>query len=215
MTTIFNIGPDAKAYSFSYRFQVGHALRATSNSDLRIEQEHAFEEVRLFLDPGDLVDGIESVAEGLDANISFRAADLHSGEVREIPVVEWCSSPASPTARRETPLAISIPAGTELGIGGALRIRFPHETDIEVGARGGPDQIRGLRPVLLGGIPVLEVSGQDVGSVRLQMRNSKTAILTLFGVVSPYRRRGLGDLVHIMEAVGDRVVGGTSIRVRV
>jgi hypothetical protein len=219
MATILDTQPDVKAYTFSYRFQVGHALRATHSSELRIEQEHAFEEVRLFLDPGHLVDTIETTAEALDANVSFRAEDLHSGEVREIPVVEWRSSPASSTAPRATMglsgLAISIPAGTELVVAEGVRVRFPRDTDIGVRANWRPDRLRGFRPVILNGIPLLEVSARDVSSVGLLMTTSKTAILTLFGVVSPYRHRGAGALVHVMEAVGGRIIGGTSIRVRV
>lgn len=219
MATILDTRPDVKAYTFSYRFQVGHVLRATRTSELRIEQEHAFEEVRLFLDPGDLVDSVETAAEALDANVSFRAEDLHSGEVREIPIVQWRSSPASSTARRATTrlpgVAVSIPAGTELVVADGLRIRFPRDTDIGISASFGLDRVRGFRPVMLGGIPLLEVSAHDMSSVGLHMTRSKTAILTLFGVVSPYRHRGVGALVHIMEAVGDRIIGGTSIRVRV
>ena len=229
MTSILDTDPDLKAYAFSHRFQVGHALRATRTSELRIEREHVFEEVRLFLDAGELIEGVEAAAESLDANVAFRAEDITSGDVRAIGVVEWRSRPGSVAVRTMTALSgltVSIPAGTEFGIsasqrepaGQPLKIRFPRDTDIEVGVSRDAmleHRVHGLRPVLLGGIPLLEVTAHDVASVRLQMRTSKTAILTLFGVVSPYRRRGVGALVHIMEAVGGRVIGGTSIRVRV
>jgi hypothetical protein len=62
---------------------------------------------------------------------------------------------------------------------------------------------------------VLEVTSPRQASVALHMNGAKTAILGIFGVVSPYRQRGRTEMIHIMEAIGDRVVGGISIRVRV
>ena len=230
MTNVLDDYPDAKAYVFNYRFRVGHALRAARTSQLRIEAERHFEEVRLFLDPAGLVEGIEDAAESVNASPSLGPL-LASGNVHAIPVVEWKTEAGSVApARIATPLSglmLSIPAGTKVAVSASpvehadagLWIRFPHDTSIEIGGRGANAlrkfDLRGLQPVLLNGNPVLEVNAKQTASVLLHMTAAKTAILSLAVIVSPYRRRGADALYHIVEAIGDRVVGGTSIQIRV
>jgi hypothetical protein len=231
MTSILDTHPEAKAYMFNYRFQVGNALRLAGSSRLRIEPERHLEEVRLFLDPAGLVEGIENVAEQVDTNLSLGSHELEAGDVQAIPIVEWQPRDRSSYVRSMgslSGLTVSIPAGTEIGVSPSpspdpdeddLRIRFRHDTDIEVGARGRSAlrryDLRGLRPVLLNGIPLLEVTATQAASLRLHLTSAKTAILGLVGVVSPYRRRGEDALYHVVEVVGDRVVGGASLQIRV
>ncbi len=220
----------AQAYMFNYRFQVGHALRVAQTSRLRLECERRVDEVRLFLDAAGLVAGIGDVAEHLDTNLTLGAHELSSGDVTAIPLVDWRSEVGSPPpALTEFPLSgmtVSIPEGTEVGISPsptpeqhqeALRIRFRHTTEIEIGVRADRLQkyeLQGLRPVLLNGVPLLEVTSPQAASVRLQLGSSRTAILGIIGIVSPYLRRGDDLLYHLVEVVGDRVVGGTSIQIR-
>jgi hypothetical protein len=231
MTSVLDTHPDAKAYMFNYRFQVGNALRLALSSQLRIESERHLEEVRLFLDTAGLVEGIQDVAEPVDTNLSLGSRELVSGDVQAIPVVEWQRQGGSSSIHSTGSLAgltVSIPAGTEIGVSASpssepdeddLRIRFRHDTDVEVGVRGGntlrKHDLRGLRPVLLNGIPLLEVTGTQAASLRLHMPSAKTTILGLIGIVSPYRRRGEDALYHVVEVVGDRVVGGASVQIRV
>ena len=228
MLNILDVTPDAEAYAFTYRFQLGHELRPARTSQLRIECERYFEEARVFLDTAGLVDGIEEVAEPLNASEPFGAQDFTSGEIRPIPLVEWRSSEehggvhGSPLAG----LTVSIAAGTQFGVsrspaehdGPEITIRFPRDTDVEIGTRsaGIParHRVRGLRPVLLNGMPLLSVAA-NASSIDLRMGETRTAILSVLVVVSPYRRRGDSALYHFMEASGNRVTGGTSLQFRV
>ena len=228
MTNILDVTPDAEAYAFTYRFQLGHELRPARMSQLRIECERYFDEARLFLDAAGLVDGIEDAAQPLDASEPFGAQDLTSGEIRPIPLVEWRSTKEQRGRRGSSllGLTVSIPAGTEVGVSGSpaedearkITIRFPRDTDVEIGVRGAGGlarhRVRGLRPVLLNGMPLLAVDA-NVSSIDLRMSEARTAILSLLVVVSPYRRRGESALYHLMESSGGRVVGGTSLQFRV
>ena len=228
MLNILDVTPDAEAYAFTYRFQFGHELRPARTSQLRIECERYFEEARLFLDTAGLVDGIEEEAEPLDASEPFGQQDLMSAEIRPIPLVDWRSS----EEHRRVPgsslsgLTVSIAAGTQFGVsrspaeheGAEITIRFPRDTDVEIGVRGAgrlaKHRVRGLRPVLLNGMPLLAVAA-NATSIDLGMSEARTAILSLLVVVSPYRRRGQSALYHLMEANGNRIVGGTSLQFRV
>jgi hypothetical protein len=227
MLNILDVTPDAEAYAFTYRFQLGHELRPPGMSQLRIECERYFEEARVFLDTAGLVDGIEEEAEPLDASEPFGAQDLTSGEIRPLPVVEWRTSEEHRGLHGSVSgLTVSIPAGTQFGVsrspadreGPEISIRFPRDTDVEIGARsaGGlaRHRVRGLRPVLLNGMPLLAVAA-NATCIDVRMRESRTAIFNLLVVVSPYRRRGDSALYHVMEAAGDRIIGGTSLQFRV
>lgn len=228
MPNILDTTPNAQAYMFTYRFQVGNSLRIARTSQLRIEAERQFEEVRLFLDPAGLVEGIRQPTESLNTNVPLGASLFASNDVQVLPLVEWRAS--GPPSRVDsssslTGLKITIPAGTDLGLSPSpaegsreeFSIRFPKETEIEVGVKTPSSlreyDLRRLKPVLLDGIPILEISGTPRASVRLQL-NSTTAILKLVGIVSPYRHRGEDALYHVMEAIGDRVVGGASLQIR-
>ena len=228
MTNILDTTPDAEAYAFTYRFQVGHDLRPVRMSQLRIEAERSFDETRLFLEPAGLVQGIEDTATPLQTSVPLGVSDLTVGEVKVIPVLDWRTAKVRPHARGMSPwgLTVSISAGTEFGVSPSpaeadekITIRFPRETDVEIGVH--PEaaafrrhRARGFQPVSLNGAPLLEIVS-PAPSVHLHMTGARTAILSLLVVVSPYRRRGKSALYHIVEAIGDRVVGGTSLQFRV
>lgn len=223
-----DLEPDVEAYAFTYRFQIGHELRPSPMSRVRIESERHVPEARLFLDAAGLVDGIEEAAEHLDADVALGAPGAASAEIRPIPMIEWRTSEERHVRASGSlsGLTLSVSAGTEFGIGPSpsdagdnqVTIRFPRDTDIEVGVRGPgalrKHRVRGMRPVLLNGIPLLEVAAEQKASVDVRM-TSPTAVLSLLVVVSPYRRRGASALYHIIEAIGERVAGGTSLQFRV
>lgn len=213
---------------FRCRFQVGNLLQPAHESELGIVAEQHFDEIHLFLDPAGMVEGIEPAAEQISTNVAVDLGDLASGAIRNIPAVQWRRHAGSGTHAGGTlpGVTVVLAAGTEIvlaptGEGGTqsdLRLRFPDATRIEVGSRarvapGGHD-LRGLAPVLLNGIPLLEVTHQQPASMRLSWGATRTAILSLLVIVSPYRRRGQDALYHLVESVGNRVVGGSSLQIR-
>jgi hypothetical protein len=227
MPTAATLHPGAQALMFRYRFKAGNVLRPTEVSQLRIEAEQHFDEIRMFLDAAGLVEGIDARAGRVDTNLSIGPAELSTDEVRAIPVVRWRREPAS-TAVGGTlgGVTLVLPAGTEIGLlpspaGAAaapVQLRFPQQTQIEIGSRGSAPldryNLRGVTPVLLDGNPLLEITQPQRASLDLHWHGASTAILSLLVIVSPYRRRGQDALYHVMEALGDRVVGGSSIQIR-
>lgn len=227
MTSPATLPTGAQALMFNYRIRVGHPLRAAKTSQLRIEAEQHFDEIRLFLDPAGLVAGIGKHAGRLDTGLGLTASALTSGEVSAIPTVAWHAEPPQHDAGGGpfAGITLVLAGGTEIGVSAgshpshpALLLRFPHDTEIEVGGRDTPPfarhALRGLAPVLLDGIPLLEVSQPQHASLELDWTDTRTAIVGILGIVSPYRRRGVDALYHVMEAVGGQVVGGASIQVR-
>jgi len=218
----------AQALMFSYRIRLGNVLQAARTSQLRIQAEQHFDEIRLFLDPGGLVAGIGERADRLTTNLGLTPSDLASGAVRAIPLVAWHAEPPLPGAAGgwSGGITLVLPAGTELGVSPgsmppqpALRLRFPNDTEVEVGGRGATPLarhvMRGMAPVLLDGIPMLALSQPQHASLKLNWtEDMRSAVVNILGIVSPYRRRGQDALYHIMEVIGDRVVGGSSLQVR-
>lgn len=227
MSSPGTVHPGAQALMFSYRIRVGHPLRANRTSQLRIQSDRHFDEIRLFLDPGELVAGIADQADRLSTNLGLSTSDLTSGELRTIQPVTWHVQPGAPGAGagRFAGVTLALPAGTEIGLSTgaappqpALRLRFPADTAIEVGGRETTPQarhaMRGMSPVLLDGIPLLELSQPQHASLELDWSDTRTAVVNILGIVSPFLRRGEDAVYHVMEAVGDKVVGGASIQVR-
>jgi len=213
---------------FQYRFQVGNALQAAQESELRIVAERHFDEVHLFLDPASMVDDLVTAAgDRISTNVGVAQAALAGGAIRTIPAVQWQRHAGGGGGGGGTlpGVTVVLPAGTEIGLAptlpagaAALRLRFPVETRIEVGSRGHAALerlgLRGLAPVTLDGLPLLEVTGRQEASLRLSWGAVRSAVLSLLVIVSPYRGRGQDALYHVVEAVGGRVVGGSSLQIR-
>jgi hypothetical protein len=219
-------GGSGAGFMFVYEFAIGHALRESKGTRLHLRAERHLEEVRLFLDPADLVQGLEKDATLLDWEIPLDATRIPSGEqgVQRI-VVPGPPKVVGRGARGPMVggLTVSIPRGTEFGILAepdradcALQIRFEDDVRVRIGGHGdaGLEErhgMRGLRPVILNGLPLLEITDAREVAVSLPLSAAEKRTLRLFGVVS---RSGAGSaLYHLTEQLGDRVLGGVSLQI--
>jgi hypothetical protein len=222
MATVDEVPANAEAYAFRYPFDVGHELNAARVSEFRIEAERSFGEVRLFLTGDGLVDPAHRPMEDVQTNV---ALDLVDEELRPLPLVQWSRTRTLPSHRLTPGVTLSIPAGTEIGLlpspeqpsADAVTVRFPHQTIVEIGGWGtmATRWSAHMRPVVLNGLPQVEVVRTDDASLELATDKSRVLALSLLIVVSPYQRRGETALYHLTESIGNRVVGGVSIQVPV
>jgi hypothetical protein len=120
-----------------------------------------------------------------------------------------------------------IPAGTELGVlsscdepvtAKTLRIRFCEDTRIQVGHRqvgriAEKYSLEGLLPVVLNGVPLLQVTNTHNASLSLRLAAGQRPVLRLIGLVSPYKQRGQQALYHVTETLAQRILGGVALQV--
>jgi hypothetical protein len=221
---------DAQAYQFMTKFIVGHRLRVADTSELRVNVEGATSDMLLFLDPGGLLEGLETEATRIDLPGAIGPGWEPSPEESV-----GLAGAIRPGVRHELIASgpgqlqgntIVIPAGTEIGLLGScddaicdstLWLRFCAETRIQLGhrVRGGfarKHRIKGMRPVVVNGTPLLWLEDPAAASAALQLGAGRAKELRLIGIVSPFRRRSTVEC-HISEAVGGQVVGGLTIQI--
>jgi hypothetical protein len=120
-----------------------------------------------------------------------------------------------------------IPAGSEIGVlsscdepvtAKTLRIRFCEDTRIKFGHRqvgqiAEKYSLEGLRPVVLNGVPLLQITNPQNASLTLRLTEGQKPVLRLIGLVSPYKQRGQQALYHVTESLGQRILGGVTLQV--
>ena len=221
----------AAGYFFNYEFWIGHELRLTPGARLHLRAERHLDEVRLFLDPAGLLEGIAEHGELLDLDIPLDATRIPSGSqgVQPIPAGKalFEEGPGHSPPRRLKGLTLRIPKGTEFGIApqpdrpeSDLWVRFMDEVRVQIGhqpftALEERYRLRGLRPVVLNGLPLLEVTDPGDASLVLPLEPGQRRKLRLFGLVLGSRGGNESALYHITEELADRVLGGVSVEVTV
>jgi hypothetical protein len=118
-------------------------------------------------------------------------------------------------------LVIEIDRGTEIGVGGehgdGLRLRF--EDDVRIWFGGSARALehryamRGLRPVVLNGLPLLEITDVHQASLNLPLPPGERCTLRLYAIVTrplPHPAR-----YQITERLADRVIGGATLQLGV
>jgi hypothetical protein len=184
----------APGFMFAYPFTVGHELREARMSKLRIQAERRSQRLRLFLDPGGLVEGIAENGAKLSWDIPLGAGKVPTdGDVSAISLEQ--ESPTEEDGHRP-------PFGC---LGALFRLMPP---TAPTGLSG--HRLKALRPVLLNGLPLLELTGSRASSVVLRLPPGSRSTLRLFGVAPSERVSGL---YHLSEEVDGKVVGGVSLRV--
>ena len=179
-------------FLFCFPFTIGHELRERRESRLKISAERAAPRLRLFLDPAGLVEGIEQHGVRLSWDIPLGAGSIPAdGDISAIPLEQ--EAPAEEGGR--------LPFGCL----GALSSFIPR------GAAPGFSayRLRGMRPVLLNGFPLLELQGSRAASILLALPGERRFAVRLFGVVAD---EGASGLYHVTEEVNGKVVGGVSLR---
>jgi hypothetical protein len=123
-------------------------------------------------------------------------------------------------------LTLIIPKGTEIGVqpsserpGGMLNLRFENEARIQIGGRRGGDlegryKMHGLRPVVVNGLPLLEVTDPGNAGFILPLEPHARHKLRLLGIVYGDPREERSGLYHITEEIGGRPLGGVTVETR-
>lgn len=178
---------------FAFAFKIGHELRPRQPTVLRLDTERGGAGSRVFLDPDGLVDGIPDEAVLLTWDVPLSTSGIPAeGEVVAI-------DPRSATPREDA--GRSRRSGC---LGALLRLVVPGGR-----SRLAAHRLRGLRPVLLNGLPLLELT-EPRASVTLTLPAEQRRTLRLFGIVEDSNGT---SLYHVMEESGGGMVGGFSLQV--
>lgn len=209
----------AKSLLVNFEFVIGNPLRRAEGTLLQLEADREGAEVSLFLDPAGLVESIADHATKLVWNIPLEPARIPSGVngVLEIDIPHVAPRVIGRPHGVGDGLTLEIDSGTEIGVEG-LRLRFEDDVRIRVGGstRGSLEHrhaMRGLRPVVLNGLPLLEITDPKQASLSLPLKEGEQRRLSLFAIVKrlpphPVRYR-------LSEHIGERVVGGATLQLGV
>jgi hypothetical protein len=210
-----------KSLLINFEFAIGHPLRTVEGTHLQFAAEDHTSDIRLFLDPAGLVDDIATHATKVAWDIPLDPSRIPSGEhgVQEIDATH--GPQVIDHAPSDDGLVIEINRGTEIGIGGehndGLRLRFEDDVRIRIG--GSPRALehrhtmRGLRPVVLNGLPLLEITDMRQASLSLPLPPGERRTLQLYAIMTrplPHPAR-----YQITERLADRVIGGATLQLGV
>lgn len=173
---------DPDAYVFEYQLAVGSRVVAAKAADLRIRAAEQSDAVELFLDPQRLVAGVEEHGKILEARVPIGAGERPGGK---------------------------------LGLEGIEPVEWEeaakpdaHEID-EAFAK--QHAVHGMRPVVLNGLPLLQVTDHERAAARIRLRRGSQRV-RLYGVVSPFEGKGRSVTYDIVQLRGKRTVGGAGLK---
>jgi hypothetical protein len=202
-----------------FEFVIGHQLRRAEGTHLQLDADRHAADVRLFLDPAGLVEDIAGHATKLAWDIPLDASHIPSGDngVMEIDVPHDAPKVIGRPHGIAGGLTLEIDRGTEIAVEG-LRLRFEGDVRVSVGGSGRGilehrHAMRGLRPIVLNGLPLLEITDAKQASLGLPLAAGEQRRLRLFAIVKrplPHPAR-----YQITERIGDRVVGGATLQLGV
>jgi hypothetical protein len=220
--TIIDMMRMMKSLLINFEFAIGHPLRKAEGTHLQLAAEGHISDVRLFLDPAGLVEDIAGHATKLAWDIPLDPSRIPSGEhgVQEIDATHAPQVIGQARGGADG-LVIEIDRGTEIGVGGeqgeGLRLRFEDDVRIRVGGTAGALEqryaMRGLRPVVLNGLPLLEITDSRQASLSLPLPPRERRVLRLYAIVTrplPHPAR-----YQITERLADRVIGGVTLQLGV
>jgi hypothetical protein len=215
--TIIDMTKMMKSLLINFEFAIGHPLRTVEGTHLQLAAESHASGVRLFLDPAGLVDDIAGHATKLAWDIPLDSSRIPSGEhgVQEIDATD------APQVIDHAPggdgLVIEINRGTEIGVGDGLRLRFEDDVRIWIGGSARARELRyamrGLRPVVLNGLPLLEITDVHQASLNLPLPPGERRTLRLYAIVTrplPHPER-----YQITERLTDHGIGGATLQLGV
>ena len=219
-------------YIFNYKFVVGHYLDPSEVLEVRIQSEQHNREVHLFLDTGALVEGLSEEAEIIETNINLPTEQLWSDptDIFQLPPVHFKTKPTEFTfqSSKLNGVVFFVPSGTDIGIGPAdassesriPRLRFLENTRLQFGygeesrltSRYG---LEGLKPILLQGKPLLQVSDPTNARIILRPAEKGTHTLRLIVIVSTSERKGAVAAYDLVQINGNKVVGGVRLQLNI
>lgn len=220
--TIIDIVTKMKSLLINFEFAIGHPLRKAEGTHLQLAAEGHTSDVRLFLDPAGLVEDIAGHATKLAWDIPLDPSRIPLGE-RGVQEIDATHAPQLIGHARGggDGLLIEIDRGTEIGVGGehgeGLRLRFEDDVRIRFGGAARALEhrhaMRGLKPVILNGLPLLEITDPHQASLSLPLPPGERRMLRLYAIVTrplPHPAR-----YQISERPADRVIGGATLQLGV
>ena len=211
-----------KSLLINFEFAIGHPLRKAEGTHLQLAAEGHTSDVRLFLDPAGLVEDIAGHATELAWDIPLDPSRIPSGE-RGVQEIDATHAPQliGHARGRGDGLLIEIDRGTEIGVGGehgeGLRLRFEDSARIRFGGSARALEhrhtMRGLKPIILNGLPLLEITDPHQASLSLPLPPGERRTLRLYAIVTrplPHPAR-----YQISERPADRVIGGATLQLGV
>ena len=212
-----------KSLLINFEFVIGHPLRQAEGTHLQLAAEGHTPDVRLFLDPAGLVEDIANHATKLTWDIPLDPSRIPSGEdgVQEIDATRPPPQIDHAPGGDGEGLVLEIDRGTEIGVGGeqgdAMRLRFEDDVRIRIGGSARALEHRhamhGLRPVVLNGLPLLEITDARQASLNLPLPPGERRTLRLYVIVTrplPHPAR-----YQLSERLADRVLGGATLQLGV
>ena len=218
--TIIDVMKMMKSLLINFEFVIGHPLRQAEGTHLQLTAEGHTPDVRLFLDPAGLVEDIAGHATKLAWDIPLDPSRIPSGEhgVQEIDATRPPQEIDHAPGGDGEGLVLEIDRGTEIGVGGeqgdAMRLRFEDDVRIRIGGSARALEHRyamhDLRPVVLNGLPLLEITDVRRASLNLPLPPGERRTLHLYTIVT----RPLPHPVRyqITERVAERVIGGVTLQ---
>jgi hypothetical protein len=210
-------------YIFNYKFAIGHQLDTYEQIDLRIVTPQQDKNLYLFLDTGGLVENISEEGEIVEGDVDIPLAQLMSDKIGVLPTLPVHFKPNIRYVQK--PISLNggiyfIPSGTQIGIAPPGKsselnipwLKFVDSTRIQFGygkedSLSSKYRLKGLKPVLLQGIPLLEVSDPTDARITFRMNPQQKTLFSLIGIVPTTGNKG--KIVYdITQSVGHQIVGG-------
>lgn len=214
-------------YIFNYKFAIGHHLDSSEQIDLRIVTQEQDKKLYLFLDTGGLVEGVSEEGEIVETDVDLPLTKLMSDKTGVLPIPPVHFESKSSEIHERVSLdgeVFYIPSGTHIGIVPPKEtneskfpwLKFVDNTRIQFGYRkegtlSTKYHIKGLKPVLLQGIPLLQVLDPSDGRISVKLRRKENVTFSLIGIVPATGTKGTIASYDIVQLNGHRMVGGVRL----
>lgn len=237
ITIIDNTTPDPQdpqPFMFVYDFMIGNAHRSSHVTRLHFTSVKQSEDIHLFLDPCGLMEELSDAGESMEVDLPFSSERVLSSDdgVIYINSSDFLKKLSFRNSGSHTGdlngITISIPSETEIGILSdpdeepgeqTLKIRFCRDTTLQIGYRKSNTirkkyQISGLKPVILNGVPLLQVTDIRSAGLQLPLKRGQTPKLRLIGFVTSRKNRGQTVEYDITESLDEKtILGGLRLQV--
>jgi len=221
---------DIKAFMFEYDFRIGNLAKPKHLTKLKLfaDESTSAGNIMFFLDPGNLVKELESVASENNFSLPIQINKNSSGIPHSIDEINMDKVNKDLKKKYDiSGTSIYIPKGTEIAIlpdcsakvnECSIWLKFCSETIIKAGYKKqellGNYQLNGLVPTMINNIPLLYIRDLSKAEVMLNLSEGQIENLRIIGIVSPYTKTGREFLYHIAEEDSNgNIIGGISIQI--
>jgi hypothetical protein len=220
---------DLRAFMFRHDFRIGNPARTRHITKLKLFSEFSENNVMLFLDPGNLINNIETAVGENKFYLPIEFNHKSSGLPQKIEEVKYSDISKFKEQFEVSGTTILIPQGTELAIlpdcsntknDSNIWLKFCSDLKLKIGFKNkallSNHVLKGLTPVLVNNVPLLYIQNLKDASLIFNLLDGQTEFLRLYGIVSPYRKSGKELLYHIGEVDNnDVILGGISILIKI